>query len=120
MTVFAYQLGAHEDGLARAMELREPGRCLFCEGLVEQFPGAKERAICDEPDCRKAYQAAYHRDYRRNTLASEWAISIRGAVRAVAVLPCVFVTVAKQETALCGKCATCSARKHLAGLETAK
>lgn len=46
---------------------------------------------------------------------TEWAVSIREDVRRVAAHPCLC-----GEGAQCGKCATCSARKHLAVLETAK
>lgn len=49
---------------------------------------------------------------------SEWAIMIREDVRKVAAHPCIYGNYGNE--AQCGKCATCSARKHLAGLETAK
>lgn len=50
---------AHPDGLARAMALRTPGECVFCEGPVTGL-----RVTCASADCLQAYQRAYHRDMR--------------------------------------------------------
>lgn len=52
--------------------------------------------------------------------ASEWAIMVREDVRRVAVYPCIYFAVQGQARAQCGKCATCSARRHLELLETAR
>lgn len=50
----------HPDGLARAKALAAPGCCIFCE---EKLTGGR-RWKCGEPDCKQAYQRAYHRDMR--------------------------------------------------------
>jgi len=52
---------------------------------------------------------------------SEWATMITEDVRRVAAHPCLYeATSENQKDARCGKCATCSARRHLELLETAK
>lgn len=51
----------HPDGLARAVALRLPGKCVFCE---EPVPGS--RITCAGASCHEAYQRAYHRDMRHS------------------------------------------------------
>lgn len=57
----AVSVRAHPDGLARAMELRIPGCCIFCEEPVQGL-----RVTCASGDCQQAYQRAYHRDMRHS------------------------------------------------------
>lgn len=120
MSSFAYQLGGHPEGLGRSMQLREKGKCQFCGDPIDQFPGAKEQFTCAATDCKAAYNRAYRRDRQQNMKASEWAISIREDVRKVAAHPCIYTATNGQANAQCGVCATCSARRHLEILETAK
>lgn len=58
---------AHHDGLRRALQLRGPGCCAFCEERIARprrgNPG-RHRVICTRRACQRAYLAAWKRDAR--------------------------------------------------------
>lgn len=42
---------------------RRQGRCIACDCPLSPSP-TRERVVCGDPECRRVYMQAAHRDYR--------------------------------------------------------